>query len=108
MSIKDLRNKKCLITGAASGIGKATTLAAAREGAELFLTDINAASLETVAAEARELGAQVHLQRAFDIADFAAVQAFARDIHQAHGRSEERRVGKECVSTCRSRWSPFP
>src|SRR3546814_12157119 len=23
------------------------------------------------------------------------------------GRSEERRVGKECVSTCRSRWSPF-
>src|SRR3546814_20845000 len=24
----------------------------------------------------------------------------------ALGRSEERRVGKECVSTCRSRWSP--
>src|SRR3546814_13270807 len=24
------------------------------------------------------------------------------------GRSEERRVGKECVSTCRSRWSPEP
>src|SRR3546814_16567027 len=23
------------------------------------------------------------------------------------GSSEERRVGKECVSTCRSRWSPF-
>src|SRR3546814_19171281 len=23
------------------------------------------------------------------------------------GRSEERRVGKECVSTCRSRWSPL-
>src|SRR3546814_2544138 len=33
-------------------------------------------------------------------------------IHGAHGyvidsRSEERRVGKECVSTCRSRWSPY-
>src|SRR3546814_14321186 len=27
-----------------------------------------------------------------------------RDSHQ---RSEERRVGKECVSTCRSRWSPY-
>src|SRR3546814_2548218 len=26
-----------------------------------------------------------------------------RDVH----RSEERRVGKECVSTCRSRWSPY-
>src|SRR3546814_5002019 len=23
-------------------------------------------------------------------------------------RSEERRVGTECVSTCRSRWSPYP
>src|SRR3546814_2965965 len=23
-------------------------------------------------------------------------------------RSEERRVGKECVSTCRARWSPYP
>src|SRR3546814_13187607 len=26
----------------------------------------------------------------------------------ALARSEERRVGKECVSTCRSRWSPYP
>src|SRR3546814_13271855 len=25
-----------------------------------------------------------------------------------HLRSEERRVGKECVRTCRSRWSPYP
>src|SRR3546814_20480398 len=28
------------------------------------------------------------------------------DITVRKGRSEERRVGKECVSTCRSRWSP--
>src|SRR3546814_4180434 len=28
-------------------------------------------------------------------------------ILAARGRSEERRVGKECVSTCRSRWSPY-
>src|SRR3546814_12308396 len=26
---------------------------------------------------------------------------------QAEHRSEERRVGKECVSTCKSRWSPY-
>src|SRR3546814_10448443 len=26
---------------------------------------------------------------------------------RSRGRSEERRVGKECVSTCRSRWSPY-
>src|SRR3546814_4727355 len=29
-------------------------------------------------------------------------------FHRAIPRSEERRVGKECVSTCRSRWSPYP
>ena len=28
-------------------------------------------------------------------------------IGRAEVRSEERRVGKECVSTCRSRWSPY-
>src|SRR3546814_18300091 len=28
-------------------------------------------------------------------------------VDAAHLRSEERRVGKECVSTCRSRWSPY-
>src|SRR3546814_1429618 len=27
--------------------------------------------------------------------------------HAFNGRSEERRVGKECVSPCRSRWSPY-
>src|SRR3546814_14015484 len=32
----------------------------------------------------------------------------ARHAHAALSvRSEERRVGKECVSTCRSRWSPY-
>src|SRR3546814_9870890 len=28
--------------------------------------------------------------------------------HSPLKRSEERRVGKECVSTCRYRWSPYP
>src|SRR3546814_1281505 len=28
-------------------------------------------------------------------------------LRPAAERSEERRVGKECVSTCRSRWSPY-
>src|SRR3546814_11264846 len=30
-----------------------------------------------------------------------------RPPSQVRARSEERRVGKECVSTCRSRWSPY-
>src|SRR3546814_11538595 len=29
-----------------------------------------------------------------------------RELERSRQRSEERRVGKECVSTCRSRWSP--
>src|SRR3546814_15600999 len=34
------------------------------------------------------------------------IQPLASLTHRK-GRSEERRVGKECVSTCRSRWSPY-
>src|SRR3546814_15481694 len=37
--------------------------------------------------------------------DVGAVQAQRRAVGI---RSEERRVGKECVSTCRYRWSPYP
>src|SRR3546814_133679 len=33
--------------------------------------------------------------------------SFAAAIRYRIDRSEERRVGKECVSTCRSRWSPY-
>src|SRR3546814_2604297 len=33
--------------------------------------------------------------------------AAGASIGRGAGRSEERRVGKECVSTCRSRWSPY-
>src|SRR3546814_2922974 len=32
---------------------------------------------------------------------------FADAAYGSSARSEERRVGKECVSTCRSRWSPY-
>src|SRR3546814_11961073 len=31
-----------------------------------------------------------------------------KELREGVDRSEERRVGKECVSTCRSRWSPYP
>src|SRR3546814_16965555 len=40
-----------------------------------------------------------------DRIDTAADAAFKEAREQI--RSEERRVGKECVSTCRSRWSPY-
>src|SRR3546814_9109131 len=38
--------------------------------------------------------------------DWAWVQA-GRDNYVGYVRSDERRVGKECVRTCRSRWSPY-
>src|SRR3546814_3838404 len=37
----------------------------------------------------------------------AALHARREDQRLIAERSEERRVGKECVSTCRSRWSPY-
>src|SRR3546814_2858950 len=40
-------------------------------------------------------------------ADVREIVAVARRVQQSACRSEERRVGKECVSTCRSRWSPY-
>src|SRR3546814_15945424 len=37
----------------------------------------------------------------------AAINRFVAEHNTDPKRSEERRVGKECVSTCRSRWSPY-
>src|SRR5881296_473829 len=39
------------------------------------------------------------------VSALAVVEAGA--VIGAHARSEERRVGKECTATCRSRWSPY-
>src|SRR3546814_16398336 len=40
--------------------------------------------------------------------ELLAEHALRRFGHRVSpGRSEERRVGKECVSTCRSRWAPY-
>src|SRR3546814_14079274 len=70
-------------------------------------------------------GGRAHLfDRPIDVALNGAIDGAARLAFRPHdvsvcgeragclpllvtGRSEERRVGKECVSTCRSRWSPY-
>lgn len=85
MPITSLRERKCLITGAASGIGRAVAIAAAGEGAALFLTDIDAAGLEAVADGIRAGGGDVRMARAFDIGDAGSVERFAQDVHEAHG-----------------------
>src|SRR3546814_12180958 len=54
------------------------------------------------------LGAVVIVGAAVYIARREAAQAPARPAgDRTPVRSEERRVGKECVRTCRSRWSPY-
>src|SRR3546814_6997527 len=45
-------------------------------------------------------------QRRVDLAQLAVLLPQRLNLG-GRGRSEERRVGKECVSTCRSRWSPY-
>lgn len=78
----DLRDRSVLITGAASGIGRATAHAAAARGARLVLTDVAADGLHAVA---RELGdAVVHAAPA-DVTDADGVDALAADVHAAHG-----------------------
>jgi 3-oxoacyl-[acyl-carrier protein] reductase len=51
-----LKGAKCLVTGADSGIGRATALALAAEGAELLLTSLDAPSLDAVAADCEQAG----------------------------------------------------
>src|ERR1700741_3691785 len=76
--------KRCLVTGAASGIGRTTALRLAARGAELYLTDRNPDGLELTVADARALGARVPEHRALDITDYAEVAAFAAAIHAKH------------------------
>ncbi|KMV23253.1 short chain dehydrogenase [Mycobacterium heckeshornense] len=76
--------KRCFLTGAASGIGRATALRLAACGAELYLTDRNAEGLADTVADARALGARVPEHRALDVADYHQVATFAADILTRH------------------------
>lgn len=76
--------KRVFLTGAASGIGRATALKLAAEGAELYLTDLDADGLATTVADVRALGGTVAEHRALDISDYDEVAHFAADIHTRH------------------------
>jgi NAD(P)-dependent dehydrogenase (short-subunit alcohol dehydrogenase family) len=85
VSVRDLNGRRCLITGAASGIGRATAIAAAARGAEVFITDIDGAGLEGAASEIREAGGAVGDSAPMDVADHEQVVALAERIHSEHG-----------------------
>lgn len=81
----EIPGKKVLITGAASGIGKATALAMAERGARLFITDINPQGLEETKLKIEEAGGEVCFSEPLDISDYQAVRDMADEIHAGFG-----------------------
>ena len=81
----ELAGKIAVITGAGSGIGRATARLLAARGAKVHLADLNADTAEAVARQIRQAGgtAEAH---AVDVADPAAVEALAKAVYDADGR----------------------
>ena len=80
-----LQGQIALITGGSRGIGRATALAFAREGADIAFTHLNDdAKAEETAAEIRALGRRA-MHRSADAADIAATRAFVADVEAGFG-----------------------
>jgi short-subunit dehydrogenase len=79
-----LRDAVVVITGASSGIGRATALDCAREGGRLVLAARRAEALEDVARECRELGGDA-IAVATDVTDEHAVQQLAHRAVERFG-----------------------
>lgn len=78
--VPSLRGRKVLITGAASGIGRATAEAAAAEGAELILTDLHQQPLDEAVAGITTAGGNVVYHQAGDVSDYDWVRSFAAGV----------------------------
>ncbi len=72
------------VTGAGSGIGRATAFAFAREGAEVVISDIDEAAVKATAAEIATRGGVAHAY-VLDVSDAQAVEAFAERVSAEHG-----------------------
>ncbi|MFF0500659.1 SDR family oxidoreductase [Nocardia aobensis] len=83
--MKDLTGRKCLITGAASGIGRATATAAAAAGMRLVLTDIDADGLAETAARIRAGGGAVLEVQVLDVSDYEAVTTWSKRVQDEYG-----------------------
>jgi 3-oxoacyl-[acyl-carrier protein] reductase len=74
MIVAQLQGKVAVVTGAASGLGRATAEELSRRGAAVMLADLNADGAEAAAAKIREDGARAAAVRV-DIADDGSVKA---------------------------------
>ena len=83
--MKIIRGKKALVTGGASGIGRAVALALAKEGADLYLIDIDGNNLAITARETEQLGAAV-LTHVCDLSDPKQITAAVHSLVSAWGR----------------------
>jgi NADP-dependent 3-hydroxy acid dehydrogenase YdfG len=83
--MKNFRGKVVVITGAGSGIGRATAMAFAQEGARLHITDIDEARISAVADEITSMGAEA-TPYTVDSADRKAMEEFAEAVYAAAGR----------------------
>lgn len=70
-----LQGKRCLVTAAGQGIGRASALMMAREGAKVIATDINQAALDALTADNSAIET-----RLLNVRDKAAVEAAAKEI----------------------------
>src|SRR5262249_19594300 len=83
--MKRLEGRVALVTGSGSGIGRATVQLFAREGATVYVTDVNGEAAGTVAAEITATGAVAHAITA-DVSRGQDVTAMFRTVEKAHGR----------------------
>lgn len=77
--MRHLRGKWALVTGAAAGIGRALSLALAKEGTHLLLVDQDAAGLEATASLVRGSGVEAQT-RVVDLAELDQVRALADTV----------------------------
>ncbi|MCW1934960.1 SDR family NAD(P)-dependent oxidoreductase [Pararhodobacter zhoushanensis] len=82
--MKGLKGKVVVVTGGGGGIGSATCLRFAEDGAKVVVADINAVAAEAVAAQIRDSGGAA-LALGFDLTDLAACQTAVDQIEADFG-----------------------